>query len=485
MRSRWWFVPVVVAVMLAACGGGGDSADGGTFCAQLEAVAGDGEVVSLDDPDDAAAAVESIRRLADAAPSEIEDDVRLLTEIVEQLAELDPDDEEAGLAFFGELVSRGEEFEAADARIDRFAIDECGLELPDDTNDADAATDSVEPDEDADAGSALDGVGDAEVTGPIDTYGDDPGFDALWDECAAGDLSSCDTLWLTTPIGSEYERFGSTCGGISEETRGNCDGDDEVAGPSDYGDDPALDALWDGCEAGALADCDRLYSLSGIGTAYETFGATCGGRSDGGFGFCDDDGGGAATIDTYGDDPALDVLWDSCAVGELADCDRLYLESPFGSGYETFGSTCGERGEEARGRCTDAVEAGPIDTYGDDAALDVLWDECEAGEGDACDELYFISPLGSGYERFGSTCGDTRAETQGSCSLIGEGDAFGYGDDPVLDVLWDDCENGDGQACDDLYFDAPIGSDYEFFGETCGDRVEEGGPLCAEQIGVG
>lgn len=45
-----------------------------------------------------------------------------------------------------------------------------------------------------------------------------------------------------------------------------------------------------------------------------------------------------------------------------------------------------------------------------------------------------------------------------------------YGDDPVLDALWDQCEAGDGAACDDLYWDSPLGSDYEEFGDTCAGR---------------
>lgn len=45
-----------------------------------------------------------------------------------------------------------------------------------------------------------------------------------------------------------------------------------------------------------------------------------------------------------------------------------------------------------------------------------------------------------------------------------------YGDDPRLDFLWDRCEAGDGRACDRLWLDAPIGSVYETFGVTCGER---------------
>ncbi|MGC5614875.1 hypothetical protein [Georgenia sp. Z1491] len=44
--------------------------------------------------------------------------------------------------------------------------------------------------------------------------------------------------------------------------------------------------------------------------------------------------------------------------------------------------------------------------YGDWLPLDRLWDECAAGDGAACDELFVESPMRSDYERFGSSCGD-------------------------------------------------------------------------------
>ncbi len=46
----------------------------------------------------------------------------------------------------------------------------------------------------------------------------------------------------------------------------------------------------------------------------------------------------------------------------------------------------------------------------------------------------------------------------------------GYGDDAELDALYDACAAGDGQACDDLYYQSPFGSEYEDFGNTCGGR---------------
>ena len=55
-----------------------------------------------------------------------------------------------------------------------------------------------------------------------------------------------------------------------------------------------------------------------------------------------------------------------------------------------------------------------------------------------------------------------------------------YGDDPDLDALWDLCEIGDWLACDDLYLESPVDSEYEFFGATCGELVPEpDGEFCA------
>ncbi len=45
----------------------------------------------------------------------------------------------------------------------------------------------------------------------------------------------------------------------------------------------------------------------------------------------------------HGDDPQLDRLWDACAAGDGRACDRLYYDSAFDSRYEQFGNTCGDR----------------------------------------------------------------------------------------------------------------------------------------------
>ena len=116
--------------------------------------------------------------------------------------------------------------------------------------------------------------------------------------------------------------------------------------------------------------------------------------------------GAAAGGGVYGSDPDLDALWDACAAGDLSACDRLYFESPVGSEYERFGDTCGEQ-REPGGLCAGAVGGG---VYGSDPGLDALWDSCAGADFGACDRLYFESPVGSEYERFGGTCGERRKQ---------------------------------------------------------------------------
>lgn len=62
------------------------------------------------------------------------------------------------------------------------------------------------------------------------------------------------------------------------------------------------------------------------------------------------------------------------------------------------------------------------------------------------------------------------ADADDSLAFVEGPDTFG--DDPALDALWRSCEDGSGAACDELFEQAPVGSDYEQFGVSCGDRDE-------------
>jgi len=57
-----------------------------------------------------------------------------------------------------------------------------------------------------------------------------------------------------------------------------------------------------------------------------------------------------------------------------------------------------------------------------------------------------------------------------------------YGDNAALDALWDACVAENWQACDDLYLQSPLGSEYESFGDTCGNRTD-GNQLCVDELG--
>ena len=58
-----------------------------------------------------------------------------------------------------------------------------------------------------------------------------------------------------------------------------------------------------------------------------------------------------------------------------------------------------------------------------------------------------------------------------------------YGDDPAMDALWDACEAGEGAACDELYWTSPVDSEYEAFGNYCGNRFETAPPSCEDAMG--
>lgn len=116
--------------------------------------------------------------------------------------------------------------------------------------------------------------------------------------------------------------------------------------------------------------------------------------------------------------------------------------------------------------------------YGDDPMLDGLWDQCADGDMVACDDLWYEADFDSEYYDFANTCGETAEASYGMCeyglgSGTGSGEASSYGDDPILDELWDACEGGDFEACDELWWDTPIGSEYELFAESCGGRTDE------------
>lgn len=61
---------------------------------------------------------------------------------------------------------------------------------------------------------------------------------------------------------------------------------------------------------------------------------------------------------------------------------------------------------------------------------------------------------------------------------------FTFGDNNDLDKLWRECERGVWASCDDLYFQSDPGSDYEYFGATCGDLFMDAELWCDQQRNI-
>lgn len=72
---------------------------------------------------------------------------------------------------------------------------------------------------------------------------------------------------------------------------------------------------------------------------------------------------------------------------------------------------------------------------------------------------------------------------EADCGAVDPRAATTYGDNMVLDSLWDACDIGDGYACDELYKRARAGTEYEQFARTCGGRFGDGSGYCAQRFG--
>ncbi len=179
---------------------------------------------------------------------------------------------------------------------------------------------------------------------------------------------------------------------------------------------------------------------------------------------------------SFGDDAALDDLYTACGEGDWQACDDLYRSAPPDSEYFEFADTCGGQWEAGTSTfCVEAMnpdsEAAPEEyTNAELIYFEALKTACAAEDWAACDELYWESPGGSEYETFGDTCGG-RNEGLGYCinefgDGVDPGDPMTRGSSAGLDALWIACEGGDGEACDLLYMESPIDSEYETFAES-------------------
>jgi len=73
-------------------------------------------------------------------------------------------------------------------------------------------------------------------------------------------------------------------------------------------------------------------------------------------------------------------------------------------------------------------------SYGSDEHFDALYDECEAGDMDACDELFWDSPLDSEYEAFALDM--KYPSTSGNTTNMDDGLQDVFDDDDLLEYAW-------------------------------------------------
>jgi len=133
-------------------------------------------------------------------------------------------------------------------------------------------------------------------------------------------------------------------------------------------------------------------------------------------------------------------------------------------------TTPGEVPDAAPGRGTDTpvVPAGlgaPSVTLDDLDPSDPLYElaeRCDAGDDAACDELYRQSPIGSDFEEFGRTCGGRRPSVAVACAET-TGDDFPFDNDSGDDFSF---ENDSG---DDFSFEYDFGDDFSFENDSGDD----------------
>ena len=97
-----------------------------------------------------------------------------------------------------------------------------------------------------------------------------------------------------------------------------------------------LEELGERCGGGDYYACDVLYQASDVGSEFESFGDSCGGRGVPDEAFC---------AVAYGLTIDLGAMQDDCADGDMFACDMLYIYSEFGSIEEAFGDNCAGRGD--------------------------------------------------------------------------------------------------------------------------------------------
>ena len=205
--------------------------------------------------------------------------------------------------------------------------------------------------------------------------GDDAALDELWVACGQGSASACNALLYESPAGSDYEAFAFSCGGRENLHCSVLLGDPGAdagllgvefePGSAPPGGIPELDDWWAACGAGSSRACAQLVLTAPGGSAYASFGWTCGGRTTRDCALLvGDDGAPLALAGRSPHDPPpgtddyLDTLWQRCGAADAPACRDLATFGPPGSDYERYALSCGWRAVRACARLFAELDAG-------------------------------------------------------------------------------------------------------------------------------
>jgi hypothetical protein len=255
-RSTWFLLIGVLAVIAAGCGGE-DSLSEEDFLAQFDEIC-----LEVSDDIQAIGEPATTEELAEQAGEAVD----IASQGVEDLSELSPPED------LQDTVD--ELLEVLEQRVELFEDLQAAAE--DDDNDA---IESLAED-------------NAELESEVDGLGEDLGLECFVDDAgASGEPTSDVSDQLTSDFSDDVTRD------FSDDFSSDVPTDASPGAPpaeaiTEYGSDPALDALADACFDGDFAACDTLYQQSASGSGYEAYGDTCAARQDLGTGqFC---------VDTFG-----------------------------------------------------------------------------------------------------------------------------------------------------------------------------------------
>ncbi|WP_419945605.1 hypothetical protein [Candidatus Poriferisodalis sp.] len=256
----------------------------------------------------------------------------------------------------------------ADEPLADIARDICALasETPGDTVPGDTSVRSPTEERDAALPAAL--VRAPALFDPTDAPpGDDPYLDGLWIACGQGSASACNALLFESSAGSEYEAFAFSCGGRENlhcsVLLGEPGADTGLLGIEFGPESPApgniaeLDGWWEACGQGSARACAQLVLSAPGGSAYASFGWTCGGRTTRDCTLLVGDDGAPPALagrspqdPPPGDDEYLDLLWRLCGAADAPACRDLATFGTPGSDYERYALSCGWRAVRACAR---------------------------------------------------------------------------------------------------------------------------------------